>query len=48
MRLQIGDDVSIEVSKNYMSGKKNLQKLYEYAGLLQIKTVMRPYVEALL
>jgi predicted transcriptional regulator of viral defense system len=48
MRLQIGDDVSIEVLKNYMSGRKNLQKLYEYAGLLQIKTVMRPYVEALL
>jgi predicted transcriptional regulator of viral defense system len=48
MRLQIGEDVSIEVLKNYMSGRKNLQKLYEYAGLLQIKTVMRPYVEALL
>jgi predicted transcriptional regulator of viral defense system len=48
MRLQIGDDISIEVLKNYMSGKKNLQKLYEYADLLQIKTVMHPYVEALI
>jgi hypothetical protein len=48
MRLRIGEDISIEVLKNYMSGRKNLQKLYEYAGLLQIKTVMRPYVEALL
>jgi hypothetical protein len=48
MRLQIGEDIAIEVLKNYMSGKKNLQKLYGYADLLQIKTVMRPYVEALL
>jgi predicted transcriptional regulator of viral defense system len=48
MRLQIGKDVSIEVLKNYMLGTKNIQKLYEYADMLQIKTVIRPYVEALL
>jgi predicted transcriptional regulator of viral defense system len=48
MRLQIGEDISIEVLKNYMNGRRNLQKLYEYAGLLQIKTVINPYVEALL
>jgi predicted transcriptional regulator of viral defense system len=48
MRRQIGEDASIEVIKNYMNGTKNLQKLYEYADLLQIKTVMRPYVESLL
>lgn len=48
MRLQFGEDVALEVLKNYMSGKKNLQKLYEYAEALQIKGVIRPYVEALL
>ena len=48
MRLQFGEDVALEVLKNYMSGKKNLQKLYEYAEVLQIKGVLRPYVEALI
>jgi hypothetical protein len=48
MRFQIGEDIPVEVLKNYMNGKKNLQKLYEYASLLQIKAVLRPYVEALL
>lgn len=48
MRLQYGEDIALEVLKYYMSGKKNLQKLYEYAEVLQIKSVIRPYVEALL
>jgi predicted transcriptional regulator of viral defense system len=46
MRLKIGKDAALEVLKNYMSGKKNLQKLYEYAERLQIKGVMHPYLEA--
>ncbi|GHU85751.1 hypothetical protein FACS189473_4950 [Spirochaetia bacterium] len=46
-RLKIGKDVALEVLKNYMSGKKNLQKLYEYAKLLQIEGVINPYVEVL-
>jgi predicted transcriptional regulator of viral defense system len=46
-RLKIGKDVALEVLKNYMTGKKNLQKLYEYARLLQIEGVINPYVEAL-
>jgi hypothetical protein len=46
-RLKIGKDVALEVLKNYMSGKKNLQKLYEYAKLLQIEGVISPYVEVL-
>jgi predicted transcriptional regulator of viral defense system len=46
-RLKIGKDVAMEVLKKYMSGKKNLQKLYEYAELLQIKGVIHPYVEVL-
>jgi hypothetical protein len=47
MRLQIGKDCAFEVLKNYMSGKKHLQKLSEYAGLLQIKGVLYPYLEVL-
>jgi predicted transcriptional regulator of viral defense system len=47
MRLRIGKDVALEVLKTYMSGRKNLQKLYEYAGKLQIERVMRPYLEVL-
>ncbi|GHV80513.1 abortive infection protein [Spirochaetia bacterium] len=46
-RLKIGKDVALEVLKNYMDGKKNLQKLYEYAKLLQIEGVINPYVEVL-
>jgi predicted transcriptional regulator of viral defense system len=47
MRLQIGKDCAFEVLKNYMAGKKYLQKLSEYAELLQIKGVLYPYVEVL-
>jgi predicted transcriptional regulator of viral defense system len=47
MRLKIGKDVALEVLKNYMSGRKNLQKLYEYARKLQIEGVIRPYLEVL-
>jgi predicted transcriptional regulator of viral defense system len=47
MRLRIGKDVALEVLKNYMSGRKNLQKLYEYARKLQIERVIHPYLEAL-
>jgi predicted transcriptional regulator of viral defense system len=47
MRLKIGKDVALEVLKNYMSGRKNLQKLCDYAGKLQIEGVIRPYLEVL-
>jgi predicted transcriptional regulator of viral defense system len=47
MRLKIGKDVALEVLKNYMAGRKNLQKLYEYAKLLQVEGVIHPYLEAL-
>ena len=46
MRLQIGKDVALEVLKQYMAGRKNLQKLYEYADTLRIKKILEPYVEA--
>lgn len=48
VRQSIGEDVALQILKNYMSGAKNLQKMYEYAEILQIKGVIRPYVEALL
>ena len=47
MRFQIGKDCAFEVLKNYMAGKKHLQKLSEYADLLQIKKVIYPYLEIL-
>jgi predicted transcriptional regulator of viral defense system len=47
MRLQLGKDCAFEVLKNYMSGQKQLQKLSEYAELLQIKGVLYPYLEVL-
>ena len=46
MRLQIGKDTALEVFKQYMAGKKNLQKLYEYADILRLKKILEPYVEA--
>jgi predicted transcriptional regulator of viral defense system len=47
MRLQLGNDCAFEVLKNYMAGQKQLQKLSEYAELLQIKGVLYPYLEIL-
>jgi predicted transcriptional regulator of viral defense system len=47
MRLQIGKDCAFEVLKNYMAGKKHLQKLSEYAEMLQVKGVLYPYLEVL-
>ncbi len=49
MRMQYGEDVALEVIKNYMSGKgKNIQTLLEYAAKMRIKKVIKPYMEALL
>jgi predicted transcriptional regulator of viral defense system len=49
LRRQIGEDVALEVLKNYMfQNRKNIQKLYDYASKMRIKTVIKPYVEALL
>jgi predicted transcriptional regulator of viral defense system len=47
MRLQLGKDCAFEVLKNYMAGQKQLQRLSEYAELLQIKGVLYPYLEVL-
>lgn len=48
-RIQIGEDIALEVFKSYISGRDvNIQRLLEYADKLRIKSVMKPYVEALL
>jgi len=47
MRLKLGKDSAIEVLKNYMAGHKNLHKLYEYAEILKIESVIHPYLEVL-
>ena len=44
----LGDDLALEVLRSYMSGKRRLQTLLEYAKELRLKTVIAPYVEALL
>ncbi|MCL2336443.1 MAG: hypothetical protein FWC60_03370 [Firmicutes bacterium] len=47
-RRQLGDDLALEVLQTYMRGPRNLQKLFDYAGALRIKSVIKPYVEALI
>jgi len=46
---KIGNEVALEVIKNYMSRKnKNIQTLFEYATRLRVKKYIKSYVEALL
>jgi predicted transcriptional regulator of viral defense system len=47
-RKQLGDDLALEVLQSYMRGSRNLQTLFDYAGALRIKGVIKPYVEALI
>ncbi|WP_139905480.1 type IV toxin-antitoxin system AbiEi family antitoxin domain-containing protein [Clostridium thermarum] len=46
---RVGNDVALEVIKNYMLRKnKNLQLLFEYATKLRVKKYIKSYVEVLL
>jgi len=47
-RKQLGDDLALEVLQAYMRGPRDLQTLFDYAGSLRIKSVIKPYVEALI
>lgn len=48
-RARVGNDLALEVLKNYMAGKeKNLSLLFEYAVKLRVKKYIKSYVEALL
>lgn len=46
-RRQLGEDLALDILQAYMRGTRNLQKLFDYAGMLHIKGVIKPYVEAL-
>jgi len=46
---RVGNDVALEVIKNYMLRKNiNLQLLFEYATKLRVKKYIKPYAEVLL
>ena len=47
-RKKLGEDLALEVLKNYMGSKRNLQLLMEYAGMFRVKSAIKPYVEALI
>ena len=47
-RQQLGGDLALDVLQTYMRGTRNLQRLFDYAGTLRIKRVIKPYVEALI
>ena len=47
-RRQLGGDLALEVLQSYMRGPRNLQTLFDYAGALRIKSIIKPYVEALI
>lgn len=48
-RSKLGEDLALEALKNYLiHGKPNISKLIEYSQRCQTKTVMEPYLRALL
>lgn len=48
-RNKIGEDIAFEGLKNYMLRKDaNINKLREYAGICRVKTIMMPYLKALI
>jgi predicted transcriptional regulator of viral defense system len=47
-RRRLGDDLALEVLQSYMRGTRDLQKLFDYAGRLRIRGILKPYVEALI
>lgn len=47
-RDKLGEDIAFEALKNYLSLKEaNLNKLREYSVKLRIKTVLQPYIKAI-
>jgi len=47
-RNKYGEDLALEGLKNYLSRKEaNINKLRKYAEICQVKTVMMPYLKAL-
>lgn len=47
-RKKLGEDIAIEALKTYLARKEaNINRLYEYAETCQVKTVMNPYIKAI-
>jgi hypothetical protein len=47
-RNKLGTDIALEGLKNYLKLKEaNINKLSKYAEICQVKTVMMPYVRAI-
>jgi len=47
-RNKLGEDVALEGLKNYLTtGEKNIRKLREYGETCQVKTIMFPYMKAI-
>jgi hypothetical protein len=47
-RNKYGEDLALEGLKNYLSHKEaNVNKLRKYAEICQVKTIMMPYLKAL-
>jgi predicted transcriptional regulator of viral defense system len=46
-RDEIGDDVALEIIREYMRGARNIQRLYEYARKMRLEKKLYTYVEAL-
>ena len=42
-----GKDILLEVIRNYISGAKDLQKLYAYSEIMRVQHRIHPYVEAM-
>ena len=48
-RNKLGEDIALEALKNYLRSKDfNLNKLRQYANKMRIKTIIAPYIKAIL
>ena len=47
-RKRFGEDIALEALKNYVSSKySDFYKLMQFAEICQVKTIMKPYIKAL-
>jgi hypothetical protein len=47
-RKKIGEDLALEALKNYLRGKgSNIKKLHQYAVICRVKTIIVPYIKAM-
>lgn len=48
LRNKVGNDIAIEVLKNYLKESPDIQKLLEYANIMRINKVVGTYLEAII